>query len=46
MRPMKPEGQVLRRIKATEDSCLGRTNELAEAQLAYSAGAPAGFRHE
>jgi len=33
-------------VKATEDWCLARTNELSEAQLAYNSGAPAGFRQE
>lgn len=33
-------------VKATEDWCLARTNDLSEAQLAYNVGAPAGFRQE
>jgi phenylpropionate dioxygenase-like ring-hydroxylating dioxygenase large terminal subunit len=33
-------------VKATEDWCLARTNDLSEAQLAYNSGAPAGFRQE
>src|SRR5207249_4117582 len=33
-------------VQATEDWCLARTSELSEAQLAYNAGAPAGFRQE
>jgi len=33
-------------VRATEDWCRARTNELSEAQLAFNAGAPPGFRQE